>query len=172
MKIATCPYAVSYRRVPSSPRPALTSTPPAISQAFQRPVRVMTCPETVEETNRPAIIGMVRTPDMVGDLSRAGWKYWLKKMVPANIATPTKSEASEASVIVRLRNSRSGMSGSLALASTSTKTTSSASVPPTIAYVCQDTQSYLSPAKVTQISSRQTAAVMRKAPAHPGKENE
>ncbi len=165
MKIATCQYGVSYRSVPSRPRPAVTSTAPASSQAFQRPVRVMTWPETVDETNRPAIIGMVRTPDMVGDLPRASWKYWLKKMVPANIATPTKSEASEARVIVRLRNSRSGMIGSLAFASARTNSASRATVPPTIAYVCQDTQSYLSPAKVTQISNRQTAAVIRKAPA-------
>lgn len=111
------------------------------------------------------IIGMVSTPDMVGDLSRASWKYWLKKIVPANIATPTKSEASEASAIVRLRKSRSGMIGSLALDSTNRNTASSATVPPTIAYVCHDTQSYLSPAKVTQTSRRLTAAVMRNAPA-------
>lgn len=124
----------------------------------------MTWPETVEATNRPPIIGIVMTPDMVGDLSRASWKYWLKKMVPANIATPTKSDAREARVIVRLRKSRSGMIGSLALDSTRTKTPSSATVPPIIAYVCQDTQSYLSPANVTQTSSRQTAAVMKKAP--------
>ena len=39
------------------------------SQAFQRPVLVMIWPETVEETNRPAIIGIVMTPDIVGDLS-------------------------------------------------------------------------------------------------------
>ncbi len=165
MKAAMCQYSVSYRIVLSRPRPAVTSTPPATSHAFQRPVRVMTWPETVEETNSPAIIGIVITPDIVGDLSRASWKYWLKNTVPENIATPTNREAMEASVMVRLRNSRSGMIGSLAFASTRTNTASSTSEPPTIAYVCQDSQSYLSPAKVTQTSSRQTAALMKKAPA-------
>ncbi len=56
----------------------MSSTPPASSQRFHLPVLVMTMPETVDEMNRPPIIGMVMTPDMVGDLSRASWKYWLK----------------------------------------------------------------------------------------------
>src|SRR3954454_3977581 len=150
--------------VPSRPRPAVTRMPPLTSQAFHLPVLVMIWPETVEETNRPPIMGMVITPDMVGDLSRANWKYWLKKTVPVNIATPTKSEAMEERVIVRLRNSRSGMIGSLALDSTRTKSRPSTIEPPTIAYVCHEIQSYLSPAKVTQTSSSETAAEMKNAP--------
>lgn len=125
----------------------------------------MTWPETVEEMNRPPIIGMVRTPDIVGDSPRASWKYWLKNTVPENIATPTNSDASEASVIVRLRNSRSGMIGSAAFDSTYTKTAPSSTEPPTIATVCQDSQSYLSPANVTHTSSSDTAALMKNAPA-------
>ncbi len=150
--------------VPSRPSPAVTRKPPLTSQYFHLPVLVMTWPETVEETNRPAIIGMVMTPDIVGDLSRASWKYWLKKTVPVNIATPTKSEATEDRVMVRLRNSRSGMIGSLALDSTSTNSRPRRTEPPTIAYVCHEIQSYLSPAKVTHTSSRDTAAEMRNAP--------
>src|SRR5690348_13247266 len=150
--------------VPSRPRPAVTRTPPLTSHAFQRPVRVMNCPETVEETNSPPIIGMVMTPDIVGDLSRASWKYWLKKTVPVNIATPTNSEARDASVMVRLRNRRSGMIGSLALDSTRMKSAPSTIEPPTMLYVCQDSQSYLSPAKVTQTSSSETAAATKVAP--------
>lgn len=164
MKTAMCQYVVSYRMVPSSPSPAVTRKPPLTSQAFQRPVLVMTWPETVEEMNRPAIIGIVMTPDIVGDLPRASWKYWLKKTVPANIAIPTNSEASEASVMVRLRKRRSGMIGSLALASTAMKIPASTREPMTIAAVCQDSQSYLSPAKVTQTSSSDTAALMKNAP--------
>ncbi len=142
----------------------MTSTPPLTSHAFQRPVRVMNWPETVEETNRPPIIGIVMTPDIVGDLSRASWKYWLKKTVPLNMATPTNSEASDASEMVRLRNSRSGMIGSAALASASTNSRPRTTEPPTITPVCHDIQSYLSPAKVTQISSSETAAEIRSAP--------
>ena len=104
------------------------------------------------------------TPDIVGDLPRASWKYWLKKTVPANIAIPTNSEASEASVMVRLRKRRSGMIGSLARDSVKTKRAASTTEPASIAAVCQDIQSYLSPAKVTQSSSSETAALMKNAP--------
>ncbi len=85
--------------------------------------------------------------------------------MPANIAMPTNSEASDARVMVRLRNRRSGMIGSAALDSTRTKISARAIDPPTIVYVCQESQAYLSSAKVTQTSSRQTAAVTKKAPA-------
>lgn len=138
--------------------------PPLTSHAFQRPVLVMTWPEIVEERNRPAIIGIVMTPDIVGDLSRASWKYWLKKTVPANIPIPTNSEAAEASVMVRLRKRRSGMIGSRALDSMKRNSAMRTTVPPSIVYVCQETQSYLSPAKVTQSSSSETAALMKNAP--------
>lgn len=90
------------------------------------------------------IIGIVSTPDMVGDSSRASWKYWAKNTVPENIATPTKSEAAEDSVMVRLRKRRSGMIGSAARDSTSTKISPSAIDPATIAYVCHESHSYLS----------------------------
>jgi hypothetical protein len=118
----------------------------------------------MEATNRPPIIGMVITPDIVGDLSRASWKYCEKKTVPEYMPTPTNREASEARVIVRLRNRRSGMIGSDALVSVNTNSSASTIVPPTIVYVCQDSQSYLSLAKVTQTSSSEAAAVMKKAP--------
>lgn len=141
------------------------STPPETSQAFHLPVLVMTWPATVDEMNRPPIIGIVMTPDIVGDLPRASWKYCEKNTVPVNIATPTKSEAIEASVMVRLRKSRSGMIGSAALVSTKMKISARTTAPPTIAPVCQESQSYLSSAKVTHRSRVQTAAVMKKAPA-------
>ncbi|CAM5624930.1 hypothetical protein SMICM304S_05386 [Streptomyces microflavus] len=118
----------------------------------------------VEERKRPVIIGMVMTPDIVGDLPRASWKYWLKKTVPANIAMPTKSEAMDARVMVRLRKRRSGMIGSLARDSVKTKIRPSRTEPATMTYVCHDSQSYLSPAKVTQTSRSETAALMKNAP--------
>ncbi|RPK76863.1 hypothetical protein EES44_00405 [Streptomyces sp. ADI96-15] len=142
----------------------MSSTAPETSHAFQRPFLVMMMPEAVEETKMPVIIGIVMTPDIVGDSPRASWKYWLKKTVPENIAIPTKSEASEARVIVRLRKSRSGMIGSVAFDSTRMKISASTIEPPTMTPVCHDIQSYLSPAKVTQISSRQTEATTKNAP--------
>ncbi len=134
-----CQYGVSWRRVPSRPSPAVSSTPPETIQAFHRPVLVITRPERVEETKSPAIIGIVRIPDIVGDSPRANWKNWLKNTVPENIAMPTNSEAAEARVMVLLRNRRSGMIGSLARDSTRTKSRPSATAPPVIAQVCQET---------------------------------
>ncbi len=64
--------------VPIRPRPAVSSTPPTSSQLFHLPVLVMIRPDAVDDRNRPPIIGIVMTPDMVGDLPRASWKYWLK----------------------------------------------------------------------------------------------
>lgn len=78
----------------------------------------MIWPVTVEATNSPPISGIVMMPDMVGVQSRASWKYWLRKTVPANIATPTKRLASEVRVMVLLRNSRSGTIGCSARDST------------------------------------------------------
>ncbi len=115
--------------------------------------------------NRPPIIGIVMTPDIVGDLSRASWKYCEKNTVPEYMPTPTNSDAAEARAIVRLRNRRSGMIGALALVSVNTNSSASTIVPPTIVAVCHDSQSYLSSAKVTQSSSSEAAAVMKKAPA-------
>src|SRR5690349_23635942 len=62
------------RRPPRStlfPYTTLFRSPPAVSQCFQRPVRVMTRPLTMEATNRPPIRGTVIRPDIVGDLPRA-----------------------------------------------------------------------------------------------------
>ncbi len=139
--MARCQYGVSYRMVPSRPRPAVSSTPPETSQYFHRPVLVITWPETVEAMNRPAIIGIVMTPDIVGVLPRASWKYWEKKTVPVNIEMPTNSDAREARVIVLLRNSRNGMIGSFAFDSTKTKIRASTIAPPTMTKVCQESQS-------------------------------
>ena len=108
---------------------------------------------------------MVIRPDMVGLAPRLIWKYWLRKTEAPNIATPTAMLATTARVMVRLRNSRSGMIGSLARYSTRTASTPRATAPVTMTALCQESQSYLSPARVTQISSSDTAAVIRVAPA-------
>lgn len=66
--------------------------------------------------------------------------------------------------MVRLRKRRSGMIGSAARDSVKTKIRPSRTEPATITPLCHDSQSYLSPAKVTQTSSRETAALMKNAP--------
>ena len=54
---------------------------------------------------------------ITGDMPREIWKYCERKTVPANIATPTITLANVARLVVRSRNSRSGMIGSFARAS-------------------------------------------------------
>jgi hypothetical protein len=48
---------------------------PAMGNTFQRPVRLTICPETVEDSSRPATIGSMCTPDMVGETP---WTTWRK----------------------------------------------------------------------------------------------
>jgi len=54
-------------------------------------------------------------------LPREIWKYWLRKTVLPNSATPTNRLANVASAVLRSRNSRSGMMGSAARASRQTR---------------------------------------------------
>ncbi|GAB3883761.1 hypothetical protein GCM10027612_16390 [Microbispora bryophytorum subsp. camponoti] len=155
---------MSYRSVPIRANPAVRKKVPETRKTFQWPVRVMICPETVEEIARPRIIGSVIRPATVGVSPRASWKYWLRKVVPPNIATPTSTLATTLRLTVRILNRRSGTMGSLTLDSTRRKSIARTTAPPTIAPVCHDSQSYLLPAKETQISSSETAAVISVAP--------
>ncbi len=49
-----------------------------IRYGFQTPVRLMTWPTAVEAISRPAISGMVSSPDTVGDSPRESCMYWLR----------------------------------------------------------------------------------------------
>ena len=93
-------------------------------------------------------------PDIVGDLSRASWKYWLRKTVPANIAMPTNSEreGGEGDGAVAEQPQRDDR---LARPGLDEHEEQRRAAPrrATIAYDLPRTQSKLSPANVTQISS-------------------
>ena len=58
---------VAWLMVASSPKPRTTASEPATRNRFHRPWRVISCPETVEETSSPATIGMVSRPAAVGE---------------------------------------------------------------------------------------------------------
>ena len=69
-----------------------------------------------------------------------------------------------ARLVVRSRNSRSGMIGSLARISVTTAATSSSTPSATIQAVVTEPQSKLWPASETQISSMETPPAIRTAP--------
>jgi hypothetical protein len=81
------------------------------------------------------------------------------------MATPTMTLASTESLTVRCRNSRSGMIGSAARCSTSRAQIPSSTAPTSMTALCQLSQWYCWPARLTQMSSRLTAAVISVAPA-------
>ena len=62
-------------------------------ERFQRPVLETRRPTTREESASPRIIGMVRSPALVGVAPREIWKYWARKTVAPYIATPMNRPA-------------------------------------------------------------------------------
>src|SRR5690606_13448188 len=128
------------------------------------PYFVMSCPATVEETSVPNTIGRLIQPATVGDLPSESWKYWDRKTVLPNIATPTRALASVASATVRLRKILSGMIGSAARASTRIASASSTTPAMTIVALQPDAQANVLPASDDQISSTETPAVISTAP--------
>ena len=81
-----------------------------------------------------------------------------------NIATPIATLATIARVVVRLRNSRSGTIGSVARSSVTMNAAIARTPPPTNRAVSVEAHAKLPPARVTQISSRETPAVRKAAP--------
>ena len=69
-------------------------------------------PVAMLETSRPPTSASDIRPARVGDMPRAIWKYCERKTVEPNIARPTMTLAKTARLVVRSRNSRSGMIGS------------------------------------------------------------
>ena len=117
----------------------------------------MSAPTPIEESSRPAIIGIVMRPASVGVAPRASCMYWLRNTDAPNIAMPVAIEAITARVKVRLRNIESGMSGSLARSSVTMNRIVPRIAPPTMRIVWMLHHSNESPASVTQISSSETA---------------
>lgn len=95
-----------------------------MGKTFQRPVRLMICPEVVEAISSPATIGSMCTPDRVGLTPCTICRNVGRYVIAPNIAKPTMKLISATSVNVRTRNSRSGSTGSAAPRSTRTNTAS------------------------------------------------
>lgn len=164
MAAATNSPGVRASIVLSSAMPTVAVTEPPTMKRFQRPVAETSLPTTSEETARPATIGMVRNPEAVGFRPRLIWKYWLRKMVAPNRATPMPNPAPVASATVRWRNSSSGITGSAARSSTTTASASSPTPPTTNAAEAPESQANCWPARDTQTSRALTPPVSTVAP--------
>ena len=138
-------------------------------KTFQRPVRVMICPEPVVPTRLPIISGIDSRPASVGEKPRATWKYWPRKTGAPNIAMPTPMLATIASAVVRVRITRSGSSGSETLVSTMTSSTASTAAPPSISALSQPNHGKLVPANDTQIIGSDAAPAISRAPSTSGR---
>jgi hypothetical protein len=118
----------------------------------------------VDDASRPKISGRLIRPATVADLPREIWKYCDRNTVPPKSATPTSVLATTASATVRLRKMPSGMIGSAARDSVHTASASRSTPPQTNAAVCHEPQAKCRPARVDQISSVQTPAMISSAP--------
>ena len=103
--------------VPRPARPATSAIAPTTMSGFQRPVRVTTWPPIVEVSIWLMISGIVIRPARVAECPPASWKYWVRKVLLPNIATPTARLAMIMRMVVRLPSRRIGTIGSLARSS-------------------------------------------------------
>ncbi len=72
----------------------------------------------------PSTIGSMCTPDMVGETRCTTWRNVGRYVIDPNIAKPMTKPMTAVRVNVRIRNSRSGRTGSAARRSTRTNTAS------------------------------------------------
>ena len=79
-----------------------------------RPVRVIARPDPIEVASSPTINGNVSRPE-VGDSPLTICRYWGRKMIAPNIATPTMNPARLVITKVWFANRRGGMIGSALL---------------------------------------------------------
>ena len=98
--------------VPGRPGRATRKMPPPTRNAFQRPVRLMIWPATVEESMRRDHQRDGQQAGLGRAVARATWKYWPRNVVPPNIAMPTATLATMTRTAVRLARTFSGTSGS------------------------------------------------------------
>ena len=106
--------------VPSPARPATSAIAPTTINGFQRPVRVTTWPPIVEVSSWLMISGIVIRPARVAEWPPASWKYWVRKVLLPNMATPTARLAMIMRMVVRLPSRRIGTIGSLTRSSVTT----------------------------------------------------
>src|SRR6185437_14961403 len=105
-----------------SSMPSDITAVPSTGKILYRPLRLMSCPETIDVTSMPTIIGSISSPDAVGLTPFTTWRNTGKYVTEPNNAKPTISPMTDVTVNVLSRKSRSGSTGSAARRSTSTNT--------------------------------------------------
>jgi hypothetical protein len=104
-------------------RPNDITAVPITGNILYRPVRLMSWPEEIDVRSMPPIIGSISRPDLVGDAPLATCRYTGMYVTDPNSAKPTMKPTVEVTVNARLRNNRSGNTGSFARCSMTTKAT-------------------------------------------------
>ncbi len=69
-----CQVPLPRPRVCRSTSPAAVTAVPSTGKTFQRPVRLISCPERVEVSSSPSTIGSRCTPDSVGEMPCTTWR--------------------------------------------------------------------------------------------------
>ena len=94
---------------------------PRIGNIRYRPVRVISMPERIEVPMSPTIMGSISKPDAAAEVPDDICRNVGTNPIAANIPRPMVRPIAVALTKIGLRNSDSGMIGSFAFASTSTK---------------------------------------------------
>ena len=132
---------------------------PTMRYGFHLPKRVMSAPTPIDDSSRPAIIGIVMRPASVGVAPRASCMYWLRKTDAPNIAMPVAIDAMtderEGAVAEQRERDERLLRAQL---DDDEQRPSRGRAPPTMRTVSMLHHSNESPARVTQMSRSETAA--------------
>ena len=129
------------------------------------PVREIAMPEITDVSSMPSIIGTMSRPASVALEPVTICRYVGRKAIAPNIEMPVSRPPMVATLKFRLRNRASGMIGSAARRSTSTKATPDTIAPAIMPMICGDAQSYVEPAQVVVSTMQVLATAIRTMPA-------
>ena len=87
---------------------------PTTGNTLYRPHRLTSCPEPMEATNSPPIIGNSLTPDSIGLMPFTSWRNRGRKVSAPNMANPTTNPMALAALKTLFEKSGSGITGSTA----------------------------------------------------------
>ena len=93
----------------------VTIAVPIIGKRLYLPVRLASCPESIDVSRVPPMRGTIRKPDSVGLKPLTIWRYTGRYVTEPSNAKPTISPTTEVTQTSRVRKSRNGRTGSLAL---------------------------------------------------------
>jgi hypothetical protein len=137
---------------------------PAIGKGLYRPQRLITLPETIDVTRTPAIIGVMCSPELVGESPFVTCRYSGRNVTAPKSASPTTKPIALVTANTRFRNRDSGRIGSSARASQATKA-AVRTIPETArTAIGTDRQSSVVPPRLVNRTIEDSAPASRAAP--------